>query len=222
MIVEVQKVTRGTQPIGNGGSATTLTDPVLLAQVQHPDGRIPPIHPVEPGTSAAAWSNPDPSPRQRELFQRNNYSLPPIGNLNNSPPPLHNQLPPLRQELDCRQPSHPEPLIHRIGHQLEADALATHTDFPTWPLDQCLRHEVARAWSRRSAQASLLREVPPNSADVGPVFHVLLGGTYFAAIHLQLEMQNAARLWLIEMERQLCDDGLMMPVRAGCSVRIDN
>ncbi|KAH7017837.1 hypothetical protein EDB80DRAFT_299091 [Ilyonectria destructans] len=178
---------------------------------------IPPIYPVQAGPSTAVWPNNNLSARQQEPLQRNNYSLPPLRDIHHSAHPVTNHLPPIRQHGEYQQPPRPEPLIHRIGSQLETDTLATHADCPAWPLDQCLRHEVARTWSRRGAQASLLREaLPPNGPEnIGDTFRVLLGATYFAAIHLQLKMQNTARMWLVEMERQLCDEGLMMPVRAG-------
>lgn len=178
---------------------------------------IPPIYPVQAGPPTAVWPNNNLSARHQEPLQRNTYSLPPLRDIHDSAHPVTNHLPPIRQHGEYQQPPRPEPLIHRIGSQLETDTLATHADCPAWPLDQCLRHEVARTWSRRGAQASLLREaLPPNGPEnIGDTFRVLLGATYFAAIHLQLKMQNTARMWLVEMERQLCDEGLMMPVRAG-------
>lgn len=178
---------------------------------------MPPIYPLQVGPSAAVWPNNDSSARHQEPLHRNTYSLPPLRDIHRLARPLTNHLPPIRQHGEYQQPPRPEPLVNRIGSQLEIDTLATHADCPTWPLDQCLRHEVARTWSRRGAQASLLREALPSNGpeNIGDTFRVLLGATYFATIRLQLEMQNAARMWLIETETQLCDEGLMMPVRAG-------
>ncbi|KAH7160175.1 hypothetical protein B0J13DRAFT_670797 [Dactylonectria estremocensis] len=246
--IRVTQLIKGTHPIAIGACAITLTLPVRLARVHQPSmwlttrelsGQIrrqhgpPPIYPVEPQTpSVMSWTRDDSSSRRFQPPPRNQYTLPLIRDLDRQVHPLHNHLAPMqlkREYLQATprepkreylQPTPPEPLIPRLARQLEADALATHSDVPAWALDQCLTHEVARAWTRRGALSSLLREVPNGPDHTGDLFRHLLGATYHAAILLRLERQNAARQWAVDMEAYLCREGLMRPVRAEHNVRV--
>ncbi|KAI5463004.1 hypothetical protein BGZ63DRAFT_402348 [Mariannaea sp. PMI_226] len=112
-----------------------------------------------------------------------------------------------------------ESIIHRLGYQLEVDALVTRDENPNWALDECLRHETNRVWTRRNAPTSLLQEAirqDPSAGkdDVGIAFRTLLSAHYLAGIRLRLELRNAARNWIIETQNQLVADGLMTEPRA--------
>ncbi|KAH7136580.1 hypothetical protein EDB81DRAFT_858617 [Dactylonectria macrodidyma] len=204
-------------------STTITSHDEIMGDAYHVPGQETQVGPV-PGYP--------PISRRLQPPPRNAYTLPPIRDLDRQADPLHNHLAPLQPKREYLQVAPPEPkreypqlaplepLIPRLARQLEADALASHSDVPAWPLDQCLSHEVARAWTRRGAPNSLLREVSNGPDHTGDVFRHLLGATYHAAILLRLERQNAARQWTSDMEAYLCREGLMRPVRAEYNARV--
>ncbi|KPM38117.1 hypothetical protein AK830_g8430 [Neonectria ditissima] len=109
----------------------------------------------------------------------------------------------------------PNVLVQRLGKQLETDARATSKECSDWPIDHCLRYELGRAWSRRAAQTSLFSAIldPAGVEDVDFSFRIICAGADIASINLQLATRNAVRDWLVEMQRHLCDSGLMLYMR---------
>ncbi|KAK7432548.1 hypothetical protein QQZ08_000755 [Neonectria magnoliae] len=132
--------------------------------------------------------------QQQQHYQQQNYS---------------------RQQPPPRQAS-ADALVQTLSKQLEADALATHRDYPAWPLDQCLRHELDRAWSRRGAQLSLLRAVqgPNGVEDTDVAFRILINANYMASVLLQIGTPNAAHQWLVDTKKQLVEHGFLAPLPA--------
>ncbi|KAK7403650.1 hypothetical protein QQX98_010573 [Neonectria punicea] len=129
-----------------------------------------------------------------------------------------------QRHLQHHAPQQPPPrqasadaLVQTLSKQLEADALATHRDYPAWPLDQCLRHELDRAWSRRGAHLSLLRAVRgPNGVENTDVaFRILINANYMASVLLQINTPNAAHQWLVDTKKQLVEHGFLAPLPAG-------
>jgi hypothetical protein len=91
--------------------------------------------------------------------------------------------------------------LQGLASYLTDNAIRMRRRRPEWPsLDWCLREEIAAEWATGN-----LRKVFP--AD-GEAYRFLLGATYIACVTLQLDdKNNAARDWLSEMERTLCERG---------------
>lgn len=91
--------------------------------------------------------------------------------------------------------------VQGLASYLTDNAIQMRRRRPEWPsLDWCLKEEIAAEWATGN-----LRRV---FTDDGEAYRFLLGATYIACVTLQLDdNKNAARDWLSEKERMLCERG---------------
>lgn len=114
---------------------------------------------------------------------------PPTPNAYNAPTTAHSS--------PRTAPQQPQDDITRLAQELQAEALAAHAASPDTPLDECLARELARAWPHISARHE----------DRAHGFRVLLGAAHIIILRYRLAHENAAHIWLHDMDRRLSEGG---------------
>ncbi|KAF7560962.1 hypothetical protein G7046_g3159 [Stylonectria norvegica] len=175
---------------------------------QHPRPQHQAVHPPPTSTSTpqarrlpplparAPHASPFPPPRPQSSAQSLHThiyhstqppNLPPLS-LSHSPPPSTHFAP--------MHSSSPAQTLQAVSDELIRDTLLTKNEYPDLPAGDCLQRELSRAWSRGPLRT--LRTYGYHEEALA----TMIAASCQAACRLQLPVQNAAREWVCEKQRE--------------------